>query len=254
MRDKQGYYPIPSLGENVKFPSVTTIQGILRKFGIEQWQIDTDIDYLYDNSLGPFLAGDMTLEQFREIDFPKLVADSKLYHKDVSAEAKDFGSRFHAAIDAYHHGDGEYMVESDLISYMDATIEWENLVMLKPIESEHTVYSRTFQYAGTLDVYAEARFNDDLPPVKGVLDFKVRNGKDGKRIPVYQTDRQQVSAYVMAQEEMSGHLLDWGGILIVNREQKRVEPHIYMRPQLIQPGMEFIELARHFNLTKRRTK
>jgi len=252
-RDASGYYPIPEVGPEVKFPSVTTILGCVHNW-FDQWKVDLCVDWLYEQTVRPFLAGELPIEQLREMDMVKVLDDAKLHHKDTSGEAKDFGSRFHAAMDAYHHNDGEYSVDSDLIPYMDAAIDWENLVMLKVIESEHMVFSRQYQYAGTLDVYAEARFNDDLPPIKGVLDFKVRNGKDGKRIPVYQTDRMQVAAYVMAQEEMTGHLLDYGGIVIVNREQKRVEPHIYMRPQLIGAGMEFLALNEYFKITKRRVK
>jgi hypothetical protein len=50
---------------------------------------------------------------------------------------------------------------------------------------------------------------------------------------------------------MSGASLDFGGVIIINRETMNVEPHIYMRPALIQAGLEFIELARYYNMTRR---
>ena len=248
MRDLKGYYDIPELGENVKFPSVTKVLGILDKF-MDSWKIGLDIDYLYNNSVGPFLAGDMTIEQFKEIDFKKLTDDAKLYHKDVSGEAMDYGSRFHAAMDAYHKGEGGYTTQTDSFDVIAATIDWENLVRLRVIESEGMVYSRTFQFAGTRDLKAEITLNKE--PLVGILDYKTRNGKDGKAVPVYPSDKQQVAAYCLADEEMSGDTLDFGGIVIINRETMTVEPHIYMRGQLIQPGLEFIELARYFNMTRR---
>lgn len=249
MRDAKGFYPIPDLGPNIKFPSVTTIQGILDKPWLSPWRIDMDVDYLFYNSIGPFIAGDMTLEQFQEIDFPKLVSDAKLYHKDVSGEAKDFGSRLHAALDNWHR-DGLTPVYPELIDAFNSVIEWEERVCLKTIESEGVVWSETFRYAGTLDHYAEIRLNADR--IKGVLDYKARNGKNGKPITVYHTDKQQIAAYIMAKEERLGETLDYGGIVCVNRETNGVEPHIYMRKELIRYQLEFIELCRYYHATRRK--
>jgi hypothetical protein len=245
-RDLKGYYDIPDLGPNVKYPSVTTVLGCVHNW-YDQWKVDLCVDWFHEQTVKPFLAGELPIEQLREMDMVKALDDAKLHHKDVSGEAKDFGSRFHKAMDNYHKGISTW--ETDIIPTIDAAIEWERIVMLNVLESEHTVYSQTFQYAGTMDVYAEARFNDDLPPITGVIDFKVRNGKGGKAIPVYATDKEQIAAYVLAKEEMLGRLLDWGGILIINRESKKVEPHIYMRPQLIKPGMEFLALNEYFKIT-----
>jgi hypothetical protein len=247
MRDLKGYYSIPELGENVKYPSVTKIIGVLDKF-MDTWKVGLGVDYLYDNAIGPFLAGDMTLEQFREIDFPKLVADAKLYHKDVSNEAMDYGSRFHKAMDDWHKN-GIRPVEPGIVEPFIASREWEELVHLRVIESEGMVWSHAFRYAGTRDVKCEITLNKE--PLTGILDFKTRNGKGDKSLPVYPSDKQQVAAYVMADEEMSGDPLDFGGIVIINRETMNVEPHILMRAQLIQPGLEFIELARYYNMTRR---
>jgi hypothetical protein len=243
-RDLKGYYDIPDLGPNVKYPSVTKIIGVLDKF-LDSWRVGLGVDYLYDNAIGPFLAGDMTLEQFREIDFPKLVADAKLYHKDVSNEAMDYGSRFHKVMDDWHKETSERLVgPNDLIAPFNNTVAWEELVHLRVIESEGMVYSHAFRYAGTRDVKCEIT-------LVGILDYKTRNGKGDKSLPVYPSDKMQVGAYVLADEEMSGASLDFGGVIIINRETMNVEPHIYMRPALIQAGLEFIELARYYNMTRR---
>jgi hypothetical protein len=248
VRDLKGFYDIPELGPNVKYPSVTTIQSVLRKFWLEKWMIDLDVEYLFNNSIGPLLSGDLGPEQFKEIDFPKLVADAKLYHKDVSNEAMDYGKRFHAAMDDWHKDNAKPIV-LDIFEPWRATIEWEALVHLRVIESEGIVWSHAFRYAGTRDVKCEIILNKE--PLIGILDYKTRNGKGDKSLPVYPSDKQQVAAYVMADEEMSGDPLDFGGIIIINRETMNVEPHIYMRGQLIQSGLEFIELARYYNMTRR---
>lgn len=249
-RNAKGYYPLPQLGPSIEYPSVTTIQSILRKQWLEKWYVDTGVDYLYENGCKALLDGAITIEQFREIDWPKLVSDSKLAHLDISGEAKDFGSRLHAALDEYHKGAGG--CPTDLADAMAKIIEWEELVKLKTIESETTVYSTLYQFAGTADHLAEITLNET--PLRGILDYKCRNGKNGQRIPVYQTDRQQIGAYAFAYEEMTKKHLDYGGIIVYNRELNRVEPHIYQRAMLEQPLMEFLLLCQYFNLCKRRVK
>jgi hypothetical protein len=246
-RDKQGYYPIPQIGPDVKYPSVTHIQSILDKPWLSPWRIDMDVDYLFNNSIGPFFAGDMTLEQFREIDFHKLIADSKTYHKDISGEAKDFGSRLHAALDAWHK-DGIRPIEPDLIEPFAKVVEWEESVYLKTIESEGMVFSESFRFAGTRDLKAEIRLNTE--PLVGILDYKTRNGKGGKRLPVYPSDKEQLSAYVNADEEMNKKRLDYGGIILINRELNRVEPHIFQRVDLIRPFDSFRCLVEYFYISR----
>lgn len=253
MRNPQGYYPIPELGEGVSFASVTTIQSVLRKYQLEQWQIDTDVDFLYENGPAPLCRGEITLEQFHEIDWPKLVADAKCYHKEVSGIAKDFGSRIHAALDAWHK-DSVRPTEPDLVEPFAKILEWEESVFFKPIESESMVYSETYKYAGTMDVLAEIRLPKYDEPLVGVFDYKSRGGNAGEPIPAYPEDKQQLAAYVMAKEEMRGNrkkMLDFGGVGVINRDTGEFWPHVYMRPRLIQPGLEFIALANYFNITRR---
>jgi hypothetical protein len=246
MRDLKGYYDIPDLGPNVKYPSVTKIIGVLDKF-LDTWKVGLDIDYFYDNSVGPFIAGDLPLEQFLEINWPKLIADAKLYHKDVSNEAMDFGSRFHKVMDDWHKGT-EGGCETDLAECVKSTIEWEESVYLKPIESEGIVFSEVFKYAGTRDLKAEIRLNTE--PLTCVLDYKTRNGKNGKRIPVYPSDKEQIAAYINADEEMNKTRLDYGGVIIINRETNKVEPHLFPRVDLIRPFDSFRCLVEYFYLSR----
>jgi hypothetical protein len=250
MRNPQGYYPIPEWGEGVSFASVTTIQSVLRKYQLEQWQVDTDVDFLYENGPGPLLRGEISIEQFHEIDWPKLVADAKRYHKEVSGAAKDFGSRIHAALDAWHK-DGARPSEPDLIEPFARILEWEESVFFKPIESEAMVYSETYRYAGTMDVLAEIRLPKWDAPLVGVFDYKSRGSNKKGRIQTYPADKQQIGAYVYAWEEMAGKILDFGGVGLIDRDTGAFTPRIYMRPELIQPTAEFIALASYFNIARR---
>ncbi len=249
-RDPQGYYHIPHIGPEVKFASVTTIQAVLRKYQLEQWFVDTDVDFLYENGPAPLCRGEITLEQFNEIDWPKLVADAKCYHKEVSGIAKDFGSRIHAALDAWHK-DGVRPVEPDLIEPFAKILEWEESVFFKPIESESMVYSETYKYAGTMDVLAEIRLPKYDEPLVGVFDYKSRGSNKKGRIQTYPADKQQIAAYVYAKEEMTGKILDFGGVGLIDRDTGAFTPRIYMRPELIQPTAEFIALAQYFNIARR---
>lgn len=243
MRDPKGFYPIPEIGPDVKFPSVTTILGILRKYQLEDWQIGVAVDYLYDNTIGPLLAGDMTYEQLTEMDIPKTVADAKRYHKEISGEAMDYGSRIHKALDDYDKT-GEAPTEPDIVDQFKEVLEWSKGAGIVTIETEKMIYSKTHQYAGTVDKIATLGTEDNV----GILDYKSFNGK---RPVIYPNWKQQLAAYVYAYEEMSGTVLGWGGILTINRQTGEAKPYIYTRGELVQPTMEFLALAFYFNLTRR---
>src|SRR4030043_1955601 len=127
MRDKSGWYDIPDIGE-VKFPSVTTVLGCVHNW-FDQWKVDQCVDWLYEQTVGPLLAGELPIEQLREMDMVKVLDDAKLHHKDTSGEAKDYGSRFHAMMDAYHR-EVEHPVNGDdsgLFALFDATLAWDQL-------------------------------------------------------------------------------------------------------------------------------
>ena len=258
---KNGFYPIPDIGPDVQYPSVTHIQDILRKYQVEQWKADIGVDYLYDNAIGPLIEGDMSMEQFREIDMPKLVSDAKYYHKYVSGEAMDFGSRMHEALDI-HAKTGAYPVDPELRPMFLKIVAWQEDVKLEVIDSELMVFSRTHRFAGTMDRLVTA-FKATCPGhdylgkrVKGIFDFKTYNGKDGKKPTIYPTWLQQIGAYVYAWEEMNGELLDFAGILPIPREptDDDIHPRIYQRAELCQPIEEFIALANYFHITRRGKK
>lgn len=247
-RDPKGYYPIPDLGENVRFVSVTTALNVLGKFNVEQWKVDVGVDCLYESTIMPYMAGDITLDQFREIDFERAMGVAKYHYKELSGEGKDLGTRFHDAMDAYHKT-GAHPIDPELREAFQNTIAWENLVKVDVVESEKMVYCKTFQYAGTPDLVCDAIFNVD--PVRGILDYKTYNGKKVKKPTIYPSWKQQLGAYVYAYEEMTGDLLDFGGIIAVNATTKEVSPHIFFRPELIQPTNEFIALVGYVNLCRR---
>jgi hypothetical protein len=257
-RDPKGYYPIPDLGENVRFVSVTTVLGILRKYWLEQWKVDIGVDYLYENTIEPYVEGQITTDQFLEIDFQKMRDDAKKESQAVSCEAKAFGSRLHAALDLYHKT-GAWPIEADLHEPFKKAIEKEAEIGLEVIESETMVYSRTYHYAGQKDLKASVlklSANDETVYSRrlvGLFDYKTFNGKDGKKATVYPEWKQQMGAYVFADEEMNPKkpMLDFGTIHAINRETAEITPFVFKRTDLIQPTNEFIALVNYFNICRR---
>jgi hypothetical protein len=173
---------------------------------------------------------------------------AKKHYKELSGEGKDLGTRFHDAMDVYHKT-GAHPIDPELREAFQNTIAWENLVKVDVVESEKMVYCKTFQYAGTPDLVCDAIFNVD--PVRGILDYKTYNGKKAKKPTIYPSWKQQLGAYVYAYEEMTGDLLDFGGIIAVNSTTNEVSPHIFFRPEIIQPTNEFIALVNYVNLCHR---
>lgn len=247
-RDPAGYYPIPELGENVRFVSVTTALGVLRKLFLEQWKIDTSVDYLFVNTLKPYLDGAISFQQLCEIDFQKVIDDAKHESQAVSGEAKDFGSRLHAALDLYHKT-GAWPIDTELHEPFKKAIEKEAEIGLKVIESESVVYSATYRYAGTLDMIASIEGGARV----GLFDYKTFNGKDGKKPRVWPEWKQQIGAYVFAWEEMNPRkpMLDFGAVHAINKETAEITPFMFPRAALIQPTNEFIALVNYVNICRR---
>ena len=82
-------------------------------------------------------------------------------------------------------------VNEQLQNSIKAFLKWENENNVQWLESEKKIYSKQYEYAGTLD--AEAMVNGEL----AIIDFKTSNG-------IYDEYCLQVSAYKQAREEETG--------------------------------------------------
>jgi hypothetical protein len=192
------------------FPSVTTILGVVMKPALIPWAAKLERDLvseaaanLYADAFG---APQMERPAYL-LTLQNRIGRERAHARELR-KAADIGSETHAMIE--HHlrgmlyaspGPPPRISERALWSFM-VFVDWAKRVDLKPILIEQTVWSRTFGYAGTLDLLCE------VDGRRAVVDWKT-----GRR--VYQEAHLQNSAYRRALDEM-GHAGDGelGGYIV----------------------------------------
>ena len=156
--DKEGkrYYDIPEIGRALR--SVTSITGLIDKPALVAWAAKISAEYFQTVLLDKLLNGEITIKALRLIDVNQIIKDAKAYHKKISKEAADKGTRVHAFVEAFIQatisGDKEIevQVDNDIETPAKGFLRWwaENKVV--PKYQERTVWSlQGGGFAGTLD-------------------------------------------------------------------------------------------------------
>ena len=212
----------------------------MANYTIQYWDGD-DIDLEYDDAKHTYMVGDRKVPSVtRVVDavFPKYLVDwaatagadwwkenygedNDMYngilnaHKQISHRAQTIGLEVHKWIELYIKGkiiDVETTVNypervkvpmQNFHKWVDAhDIEWESC--------EEKVYSRNWEYAGTVD--AVAKINGK----RCVIDFKTS-------AKIYKEYYLQVAAYVSAIGEMRGELPELGVIVRLDKEEEKFQ-------------------------------
>ena len=212
----------------------------MANYTIQYWDGD-DIDLEYDDAKHTYMVGDRKVPSVtRVVDavFPKYLVDwaatagadywkenygedNDMYngilnaHKQISHRAQTIGLEVHKWIELYIKGkiidvdtavdypEGVKVPMQNFHMWADAhDIEWESC--------EEKVYSRNWEYAGTVD--AVAKINGK----RCVIDFKTS-------AKIYKEYYLQVAAYVSAIGEMRGELPELGVIVRLDKEENKVQ-------------------------------
>ena len=212
----------------------------MANYTIQYWDGD-DIDLEYDDAKHTYMVGDRKVPSVtRVVDavFPKYLVDwaatagadywkenygedTDMYngiinaHKQISHRAQTIGLEVHKWIELYIKGkiidvdtavdypEGVKVPMQNFHMWADAhDIEWESC--------EEKVYSRNWEYAGTVD--AVAKINGK----RCVIDFKTS-------AKIYKEYYLQVAAYVSAIGEMRGELPELGVIVRLDKEENKVQ-------------------------------
>jgi predicted DCC family thiol-disulfide oxidoreductase YuxK len=158
------FYTIPNAdGTTAKYPSVTTILSAIAKPALVGWaakeertMVSTAAADLYaDLAASPQLPRSMyTLALEQRLGTTKA-------HVKALAQASDIGTATHAKIEwvlktqllGVAAGPGPVLSEGAQRAFL-AFEEWARLVRLRPQLIEQTVFSRTHEFAGTMDLLA----------------------------------------------------------------------------------------------------
>jgi len=199
--------------ENIELPGVTTVLKLIDKSDmLIPWALNE-----CEKKLGSLLS---TIDEDIPIYNTKNVLDifssSKYAHKEVSGEALSVGSEVHGIVEIYikrkikdstkeHPIEelwNEYIlkllpekrptiIRDQVIQGFFAFLDWEKEHIDKWIDSEKTVYSLIYGFAGTLD--GKALFKDEKVRI---VDFKTSK-------KIYDENYLQVSAYKYADFELT---------------------------------------------------
>lgn len=216
-------------------PGVTTITGMMDKSdAIKGWAIGQTIEYLRHN-IKPGVP-------FDEVAIEQLLEEASNAHKRVLSKAGFIGSIVHSWIEGFIKGaDPEMPLHESTVNGVNAFLEWHNANHVEYLASEEKIYSRKYDYAGTLDV--EAVVNGE----RCILDIKTSNG-------IYDSMYMQTAAYQFARFEERKEKIPGRWIVRVDKDLGTVEPRYIPKDQFVNDFGSFLaclQLYKYRKLKKR---
>jgi len=138
---------------NIDIVGVTTVlKTVIAKEALINWAVKMTADYMLTNYK---YNSKYSKEQFEE-----LVLLAKKAHRMEKEASADVGTRVHSWIEQYiiakiyKNNIPEVPVEKDLVSPIASFLEWEKVNHIVWEEAEKVIYSKRYDYAGTLDFLA----------------------------------------------------------------------------------------------------
>lgn len=190
------FYDIDDCGQ---LPSVTTILSVIGKPALMAWAAKVEREMVTKVAADLYLdvAGTPPMSRPAYLMTLENRLGKERAHSKELARAGEIGSQVHELIEwtmkgelCYEVGPSPRITDAAQWAFM-AWEDWRRAVKLKPVAVEQVIWSKTYGYAGTLDLLAE---------VEGVL--TVIDWKTGKA--VYGEAHLQNAAYRQAIREM-GH-------------------------------------------------
>lgn len=203
-KDDARFYP----RHDAKFPSVTTICGVIDKPALVGWGVKCMAEKL-------LALWKERPEEFSTTAFKQIVKEAKSARFIVSKEATDIGSRAHELTELYDLGrEEEFDIEQErkeVRNCFNAYLDFLDEMKWTPRHVELTVYHDRLRYAGTLDrVYS-------TPDGKRVL-LDIKTSK-----ALYPEVDLQLAAYVIAFEHQYNENIDEAWALRLDKAKGKFE-------------------------------
>ena len=165
---------------------VTTFLGIVDKSNaLVSWSLEEAAKHLI-----------LHLEQKKAVDEEQIVK-AVFAHKEIKERAADLGKTAHAWCEKYILADmgkgesPEMPEEKEVVTAVNGFMDWVKEHKIKFVSTEKLVYSKKYDYIGTMDIEAIIKGRRYL------IDLKTSNG-------LYNTVRMQTAAYLKADQEEGG--------------------------------------------------
>lgn len=210
---------IADLRKNPWFPSVTTVISDIAAPDLENWRINEHLKAAYET---PAIF-DETFD-----DWARAVRERAT---KGAADAADFGTRIHAAIEtATKDGFRPDSVPFELRDYCLPALDAVRALNLKETHPEGVSVNRAIGYAGTVDLTGWATDPEgmfDFPTIPVVLDYKTKRTKPNEKIVTPETYPWQIAAYHVSefgkgQRELHPHAIGYN-LFISSTEKGRTE-------------------------------
>ncbi|MCL2480149.1 MAG: hypothetical protein FWF38_00405 [Spirochaetaceae bacterium] len=220
---------------NIEYPSVTTILGLLDKSGaLTWWASGCAVDFIKEN-----------IEIIKNPESPhaidQLFKDAKGAFTKTSEKALDVGTQVHNAIEKYIKtgkdlsGELSEGVQNGFLAFL----EWESKNHVVWEKSEVEIVSTKYGYAGTADAIAVINGHRYL------IDFKTSKA-------VYDEYRMQLAAYLLGwNEENPNEKIDNAAVLRLDKETG--EPEFRdLSKDIIDKSRAFLKLLDFYYFEKKR--
>lgn len=181
-------------GKKKRLCGVTTMLSVLDKPALIPWAVGVTVDYIRKN-----------LDRLSE-EPSVLLREAKDESNKVRDLSAEIGSAIHNWIEQHIKGEQPEMPTDDRVLIgVNSFLEWVDEFKVEFKHSELLVYSKKYNYVGTLDIIATINGEDYL------LDIKTGNA-------LYAEVKLQTSAYKRAYEEESGNKLKGRWALRISKE------------------------------------
>lgn len=188
---------MPYIKEQIEYPSVTTIIGVLDKPALVGWAANKAIDYI--------------LEHRNDMDGAHFWDNARKAWRDAASKAADHGTAVHALAEEWIKGGTPLPDTDEHARAFEALQAWAERERLAFTEAETEVFSTAWGYAGKLDAIAT-----DGMGRRVLVDFKTSSG-------IWPEYKVQVSAYKAAYEEQTGQRIDRLVIVRIDKETGQPE-------------------------------
>lgn len=152
-----------------KVDGTTGVLNVISKPALMYWAVNMSVEF-FQTAIKPGVVYD-------EVQLKAMADGMKTAHRKRSTDAADIGKMVHDWIKSYLEGKKPAMpVNEQILNAVKTFLAWEKEYNVKFLHSEKILYSKKYNYAGTLDFIAEMDTPDHDGRIKVLGDFKTSSG------------------------------------------------------------------------------
>ena len=191
-------------------PSVTGISNLLPKGqGLLNWLIDKPMDKYASLVLKHLENGN----QISSLDLKKFKKEAKAENNRIKETAGDIGSDVHELYEKWKLGKPFIEPKDKIIKPMfDKLRAFDEYIGIEPVHIEKKIYSKKYNYAGTLDLICKTKKSNELT----LIDWKTSKA-------IYDNYIYQPMAYKVAYEEETGEKIKSMKIIRIPKNGANIE-------------------------------